>query len=128
MHRKNVRQVLSLLRGNILYGKLEKCVFERKSLPFLGCIIPNRGLQIDREKVKSVLEWPRPQGLRAIQRFLGFAHFYRQFIPNFSPLTAPISALTKKGVNAKDWTLRQSRSSRTSRAPSSLLPFFIILM
>ncbi|XP_075708325.1 uncharacterized protein LOC142742455 [Rhinoderma darwinii] len=102
-HQRHVRQVLLRLRENRLYAKLEKCVFERNALPFLGYIISDQGLKMDPEKVKAVLEWLRPQSLRSIQRFLGFANFYRQLISNFS-LTSPISTLTKKGMNAKVWT------------------------
>ncbi|XP_075711728.1 uncharacterized protein LOC142748547 [Rhinoderma darwinii] len=88
-------------------------MFKRNSLPFLGYIVSEHVLKMDPEKVKSNLKWPRPQGLRAIQRFLGFANFYRQFIPNSSSLITPISALTSKGVNAKVWTL-EAESAFTS--------------
>ncbi|XP_075172214.1 uncharacterized protein LOC142243902 [Anomaloglossus baeobatrachus] len=103
-HRENVQQVLQRLRENRLYAKYEKCVFEQSSLPFLGYLITDTGLQMDPKKVSSVLNWPPPSGLKAIQRFLGFANYYRQFIPHFSALTAPLSALTKKGANPKDWS------------------------
>ncbi|XP_044133693.1 uncharacterized mitochondrial protein AtMg00860-like [Bufo gargarizans] len=102
-HRRHVRLVLQRLRENRLYAKLEKCTFEKMTVPFLGYIISDAGLQMDSEKLNAVKYWPRPQGLRAIQCFLGLANFYRQFILNFSSLTSLISDLTRKGVNAKDW-------------------------
>ncbi|XP_075719814.1 G-protein coupled receptor family C group 6 member A-like [Rhinoderma darwinii] len=45
-HQKHVHQVLLQLRGNNLYDKLENCVFEGKSLPFLGCIVSDHGLPV----------------------------------------------------------------------------------
>ncbi|CAI9589419.1 unnamed protein product, partial [Staurois parvus] len=42
------------------------------------------GFSMDPQKVLVVLQWPRPSGLRSIQRFLGFANYYRTFIRNFS--------------------------------------------
>lgn len=39
-----------------------------------------------------------------MQRFLGFAKFYRRFIRNFSVLAAPLSSLLKKGAKELVWT------------------------
>lgn len=52
----------------------------------------------------AVLNWPRPVGLHAITCFLGFLNYYKQFIPHFSTLVAPISALAKKSRNPYIWT------------------------
>ncbi|CAM4638891.1 unnamed protein product [Leuciscus chuanchicus] len=41
---------------------------------------------MDPEKVKAVVDWPSPDSRKALQRFLGFANFYRRFIRNFSQL------------------------------------------
>ena len=51
---------------------------------------------MDPDKVSAVMNWPVPQSIKEIQRFLGFANFYRKFIKNFSTVAAPIVALTKK--------------------------------
>ncbi len=40
------------------------------------------------------MDWPTPDSRKALQRFLGFANFYRRFICNFSQLAAPLTALT----------------------------------
>ena len=50
------------------------------------------------EKVKSVLEWPEPRKIKDIQSFLGFANFYRRFIPNYSKITVPLTRLTRKDI------------------------------
>ncbi|XP_073404157.1 uncharacterized protein [Dendrobates tinctorius] len=64
-HRWNVRLVLLRLRENRLYAKLEKCVLEQSSLPFLGYIISDSGLRMDPEKVSAMLNWPRTHGVKA---------------------------------------------------------------
>lgn len=51
-----------------------------------------------------MFHWSRPVGLRVIQRYMGFANYYRQVISHYSSLVAPITALTKKGNNPKIWT------------------------
>ncbi|XP_056408888.1 uncharacterized protein LOC130318520 [Hyla sarda] len=115
-HREHVRQVLSCLLRNRLYAKIEKCLFKRPSLSFLGYIISTQGLQMDPAKLSAVLDWPRPSGLRAIQRFLGFANYYRQFIPHFSTLVSPIVALTKKGANPKSWPPQAEEAFQSLKA------------
>ncbi len=42
--------------------------------------------------------------LKRVQRFLGFANFYRRFIHNFSTIVAPISALNKGSPTCIQWT------------------------
>lgn len=72
---------------------------------------------MDPEKLKAILDWPQPEGLKAIQRFLGFANFYRQFIKNYSLVVAPIMALTKQGVKASVWPPEAVKALETGAWP-----------
>lgn len=58
---------------------------------------------MDPKKLQAVLDWSQPLSLKAIQRFLGFANYYRRFIHAFSVLVAPIVTLTKKGADPSNW-------------------------
>ena len=51
---------------------------------------------MDPEKIEAIQAWPAPRNLKDAQGLLGFANFYRRFIKDFSRITAPIVALTKK--------------------------------
>ncbi|KAL0148819.1 hypothetical protein M9458_055828, partial [Cirrhinus mrigala] len=93
-HVQHVRRVLQRLLENGLFVKAEKCVFHAQSVPFLGYIVSSEGIRMDPDKVKAVVDWPTPDSLKALQRFLGFTNFYRRFIRNFSQLAAPLTALT----------------------------------
>ncbi|KAG1924807.1 hypothetical protein F2P79_025921 [Pimephales promelas] len=93
-HVRHVRRVLQRLLENGLFVKAEKCVFHAQSVPFLGYIVSSEGMRMDPDKVKAVIDWPSPDSRKALQRFLGFANFYRRFIRNFSQLAAPLTALT----------------------------------
>ncbi|KAJ1572911.1 hypothetical protein NDA12_000071 [Ustilago hordei] len=46
-------------------------------------------------KVRTVKEWPMPESIHDIQRFLGFANFYRRFIAHFARIAKPLTALVK---------------------------------
>ncbi len=63
-------------------------------VPFLGYIVSVEGMRMDPDRVQAVVDWPTPDSRKALQRFLGFANFYRRFIRSFSQLAAPLTALT----------------------------------
>lgn len=93
-HVIHVKAVLRRLLDNFLYVKAEKCDFHVPSVSFLGYIIAKDCLQMDPAKVSGVTSWPVPETRKQLQRFLGFANFYRRFIRGFSSIASPLSALT----------------------------------
>uniref|UniRef100_A0A3B1JZA6 ribonuclease H n=1 Tax=Astyanax mexicanus TaxID=7994 RepID=A0A3B1JZA6_ASTMX len=103
-HIQQVRLVLQRLSENSLYAKAEKCEFHRQRIAFLGYIISANGVLMDDNKVEAVTSWPTPQTIKDLQRFLGFANFYRRFIRNFSSIAAPLTALTRKATKTLKWS------------------------
>ncbi len=103
-HRHHVAQVLQKLRLFRLYLKLEKCEFHRPTVQFLGYIIGREGIQINQGKVTAVAEWPTPQMIKELQRFLGFDNFYRRFIKGFSLVTAPLTTLLRGKPKSLSWS------------------------
>ncbi|KAI2652487.1 Transposon Tf2-6 polyprotein [Labeo rohita] len=97
-HYRHIRQVLQRLLENQLFVKAEKCEFHADTVSFLGFVISPRGIEPDRAKVKAVTEWPVPDSRKALQRFLGFANFYRRFIRGFGQVAAPLTALTSTKI------------------------------
>ena len=93
-HTTHVRKVLQRLLENRLFVKAEKCEFACTSTTFLGYIISAGSISMDPEKVQAVEEWPKPSDCKALQRFLGFAHFYRRFIRNYSTIASALTRLT----------------------------------
>lgn len=98
-HETHVRQILQRLLENRLFVKSEKCDFHVDSVAFLGYIIERGDLKPDPAKVQTVLTWPEPPNRRQLQRFLGFANFYRRFIRDFSKLALPLTRLTSPKVS-----------------------------
>ncbi|KAF7215971.1 transcript variant X1, partial [Nothobranchius furzeri] len=93
-HKRHVRLVLQWLLENRLFVKAEKCEFHVSVVKFLGFVLESGRLRADPDKVQAVTEWPTPTTRKQLQRFLGFANFYRRFIRNYSQTTAPLTALT----------------------------------
>ncbi|KAK2908400.1 hypothetical protein Q8A73_009473 [Channa argus] len=93
-HQQHVRLVLQRLLENRLFVKAEKCEFHVSTVSFLGFLIGEGEVKPDPEKTRAVTEWPRRGTRKQLQRFLGFANFYRRFIKNYSTIAAPLTKLT----------------------------------
>ena len=92
--RKKTKRVLSVLLTNDLFVKPEKCEFEKEEVEFLGIVIKPGTLNMAKDKLKGILEWPTPKNVKNIRQFLGFCNFYRRFIPNFANISHPLNVLT----------------------------------
>ncbi|KAK3528917.1 hypothetical protein QTP70_012864 [Hemibagrus guttatus] len=103
-HVRQVREVLTRLQRHHLYVKLEKCEFHQTMVTFLGYVISRQGMEMDVVKVRAVTEWPAPATVWELQRFLGFANFYRKFIRNYSSVAGPLTSLLRGKPKRLAWT------------------------
>jgi len=95
-HDKLVEEVLKRLEENDLFVKLEKCKWKVREVEFLEVVIEPKGVKMQREKVEGVLNWPVPRNVKEVQKFLGFANYYRRFIKDFARIAAPLHMLVRK--------------------------------
>jgi len=95
-HDKIVEKVLKRMEKSNLYIKPEKCVWKVKEIDFLGLVTGEEGVKIQEEKVAGVLEWPRPKTVKEVQKFLGLANYYRQFVKDFAKLAKLLHRLVRK--------------------------------
>lgn len=95
-HRQHVDAIVQRLYESGLQIDIDKCEFETTRVKYLGLIVTPTGIEMDPDKVASVLDWPEPPGLKDLQKFLGFANFYRRFIKGYSKLCAPLHDLLKR--------------------------------
>jgi hypothetical protein len=86
------------LRKHKLYAKLDKCDFYQTEIQYLGHVISTKGIVVDPEKIKAIMEWPVPKDVANIRSFMGITGYYRRFIEGFSKITYPITSLQKKGI------------------------------
>ena len=95
-----VKQVLKRLQEHQLVIAPDKCDWHRSRVDFLGYIISPEGVEMDQEKIRTVVEWEAPDSVKGVQSFLGFANFYRLFIEGYSKLTRLITDLKKSRRNS----------------------------
>ena len=93
---KVVKEVLKQLKENDLFVKPKKYQWKVKKVEFLGVVIGLKGVEIQKEKVEGVLNWPTPRNIKEVRKFLGLANYYRQFIKDFVKLAAPLHVLVRK--------------------------------
>ncbi|KAK3527805.1 hypothetical protein QTP86_006871 [Hemibagrus guttatus] len=72
--------------------------------PMHGYVISHQGVEMDTVKVQAVTGWPEPSTVRELQRFLGFANFYRRFIRNYSSVAGPLTSLLRGKPKKLSWT------------------------
>ena len=108
-HDEIVAEVIRRLEENNLYVKPEKCKWRVREVEFLGVVIGPEGIKMEKEKVKGVLEWPISKGVKDVQKFLGLANYYRQFIKGFALIARPLHDTVKKD-RKWEWTEKQERA------------------
>ena len=62
----------------------------------MGVVIRPKRVEMQKEKVKGVLNWPVPRNVKEVQKFLGLANYYRRFIKDFARIAAPLHMLVRK--------------------------------
>ena len=74
-----------------------KCLFGVNTVDFLGHHLEEKLIDLHKDNVTRIRDTPRPTMKKQIRSFMGLAGYYRDFIPNFAELAAPLSDLTCKG-------------------------------
>ena len=78
-------------------------------MEYLGMIIGQGLIHMDPAKLAAIRDWHPPSSVKGVHSFLGFANFYRKFIPNYSNIVAPIVLLTRKD-HPWSWTEPQQKA------------------
>lgn len=108
-HRQHVEEVVKRLHDAGLQIDIDKCEFETTKVKYLGLMITPNGIEMDPEKVSTILRWGDPPGLKDLQKFLGFANFYRRFIKDYSKICAPLHKLLSR-EHAWHWGPEQAEA------------------
>ena len=93
-HLKRLKRVFQKLREHGLKVEAAKCQFFQRRVKYLGHVVSAEGVGTDSAKTEAVASWPTPKTLKDLRSFLGFASYYRQFVPGFAQIAAPLHQLT----------------------------------
>jgi hypothetical protein len=108
-HQSQVKKVLDRLRKAGLEVDIRKSEFSVTRTRYLGLIVTPEGVEVDPEKIESIITWQRPRNLREARGFLGFCNYYRRFIRGFAKVAKPMTRLTEKD-HPFQWTSETEES------------------
>lgn len=77
-HIHHFRVVFDHLTANNLYIKRSKCQFVQTSIEYLGHVISSQGVEPDKNKVKTMLQWPIPVNQKQVRGLLGYNRLLSQ--------------------------------------------------
>ena len=97
-HMVRLREVFECLREAGFKMRVAKCDFMKSEIKYLGRVVSAEGVKPDPKAVVKLRDWEIPRNKTEMQIFLGFANYYREFIPWHAKLVAPLHAVT--GLNA----------------------------
>jgi len=97
-HDEIIEEVLRKMEENDLFVKPEKCVWKTREVGFLGVIIGLDGVRMEKKKVQGVIDWPVPKSVKDVQKFLGLANYYRQFVKDFAKIAKLLYEMTRKEI------------------------------
>ena len=94
-----------------------KCLLGVNSVDFLGHRLEQGMIGLHQDNVEKIKDVPRPSTKKQVRSFMGLAGYYRDFIPNFAAIAAPLSDLTRKGQpNKVEWSEAQEKAYQTIKS------------
>ena len=97
-HLEHVKLVLQALREHQLCCKLSKCLFGAVETLYLGHVVSGHTIAPDQEKMKAVRDWPVPESVSQVRKFLGFANYFRRFLSGYANIAKPVDEITGKNA------------------------------
>ena len=95
-HFARIKEVFECLREAGFKMRAEKCDFMRTETKYLGRVVSAEGIKPDPEAVIKIQEWSPPRNKEELQSYLGFANYYRDFVPFHAAKVQPMQELLKK--------------------------------
>ena len=65
-------------------------------MTYLGHVVSADSVATDPTKTEVVTNWPKPKTLKDLRSFLGFASYFRRFVPHLAQVARPLHELVTK--------------------------------
>ena len=94
-HEKSIKKLFDVLKEHCLKVNIEKSCWFTKKVKFLGHEVSTSGIRPDSGKIELMEKIKRPASIKQVRSFLGLANFFRNFIPELSRISEPLTDLTR---------------------------------
>jgi len=64
------------LKENDLFVKPEKYKWKVREVKFLEMVIGPKEVEVQKKKIEEILNWPIPQNMKKVQKFLELTSYY----------------------------------------------------
>ena len=89
-HLDHLCAVLHALQRNHLHVSLHKSVLFRTGVTYLGHFLSDKGVSPDPSKLAALKDYPQPETLAQLWKFVGAVNWFRTFIPHLSTYAHPL--------------------------------------
>ncbi|XP_025979993.1 uncharacterized mitochondrial protein AtMg00860-like [Glycine max] len=121
----NLRKLFERLRKYQLRLNPSKCTFGVKSGKLHGFIVSQKGIEVDSDKEKAILEMPEPRTEKQVRGFLGRLNYITRFISLLIATCEPLFKLLRKNQSVQwndDCQVAFRRIKRCLMNPPVLVP------
>ena len=116
--------MLKKLEKASLQLKLKKCEFHVQETEFLGHWITTKGIEMEKSKVKAILDWPTPKSIKEVQQFAGLVNYYQQFIKDYSKTMTSLFKIMKKKKEFH-WGIEQEKAFQQAKEKITTAPILV---
>ena len=95
-HMNCVQEVLNRLKDANLMLNSKKSEFFLTSVTILGHVVDKNGMSTSTKRVDAIKNFPIPDSITSLRKYLGLCQYYRKFIRNFSSIAKPLYNLLQK--------------------------------
>ncbi|CAC5412463.1 unnamed protein product [Mytilus coruscus] len=95
-HDRKFRALMERCRERNLKLNKEKLKLKLKEVRFIGHLVTSEGLKPDPEKIRAVMDMPKPTDVSGVRRIIGFVTYLSKFLPKLSDICEPLRKLTLK--------------------------------
>ena len=101
-----LRLIFERFRKQNLFVKPNKCFLGYTEIDYVGKVLSAEGLKMSQEKIRHVLDFPKPDISKQLESFLGLVNYFHDFIKNASSELHPLHKLLQNYNKSKKivWT------------------------
>ena len=123
-HQQHLAEVFKRLNKYKIKIRADKCSFAHQSTEYLGFIIDKNGSRPTHKYKSKIINVPKPNTKKQLQRFLGMVNYLHKYIPSLQLQLKPLYHLTEKNVKW-NWTNECNESFESIKTQISSIDLLV---